>query len=95
MKFIRIAMICCLILLSGSTFADTRIDLKSKPPANACSTPAPNSTQVAGRGCCSHHGGVCGCSGGRAACCDGQLSPSCGCNSDSIRELMNPSKTKG
>ncbi|MBP3820210.1 hypothetical protein J6G99_01030 [bacterium] len=30
-------------------------------------------------GCCSHHGGVCGCSYGRAKCCDGSLSPSCGC----------------
>jgi len=33
------------------------------------------------QGCCSHHGGVCGCShSGRAVCCDGSLSPSCGCN---------------
>lgn len=32
------------------------------------------------RGCCSHHGGVCGCSSGRARCCDGSLSPSCGCD---------------
>ena len=31
------------------------------------------------RGCCSHHQGVCGCDGGRARCCDGQLSPTCGC----------------
>ena len=31
-------------------------------------------------GCCSWHGGVCGCSNGRAACCDGTLSPSCGCD---------------
>lgn len=31
------------------------------------------------RGCCSHHGGVCGCDGGRVRCCDGALSPSCGC----------------
>lgn len=31
-------------------------------------------------GCCSWHGGVCGCSYGRAMCCDGQLSPSCGCD---------------
>lgn len=30
-------------------------------------------------GCCSHHGGVCGCSGGRKSCCDGTLSPSCRC----------------
>ncbi len=32
------------------------------------------------RGCCSHHGGVCGCQKGRALCCNGQLSPSCGCD---------------
>ncbi len=33
------------------------------------------------RGCCSHHGGVCGCdsSTGRIVCCDGTLSPSCMC----------------
>lgn len=30
-------------------------------------------------GCCSHHGGVCGCQDGRNLCCDGSLSPSCGC----------------
>ena len=30
-------------------------------------------------GCCSWHGGVCGCSGGRKSCCDGTTSPSCGC----------------
>lgn len=33
------------------------------------------------RGCCSWHGGVCGCSGGRQLCCDGTLSPSCTCYS--------------
>ncbi len=31
-------------------------------------------------GCCSWHGGVCGCSMGSAVCCDGTTSPSCGCN---------------
>jgi len=30
-------------------------------------------------GCCSHHKGVCGCEEGRAKCCDGTFSPSCGC----------------
>lgn len=32
-------------------------------------------------GCCSHHGGVCGCNqyAGRLRCCDGTISPSCGC----------------
>jgi hypothetical protein len=31
------------------------------------------------RGCCSWHGGVCGCQGGRVLCCDGTLSPTCRC----------------
>ncbi len=32
------------------------------------------------RGCCSWHGGVCGCSSyGRVICCDGVLSPTCRC----------------
>jgi hypothetical protein len=32
------------------------------------------------RGCCSHHGGVCGCMGnGSKKCCDGTPSPSCMC----------------
>jgi len=34
------------------------------------------------RGCCSWHGGVCGCSGGRKECCDGTLSPTCTCHHD-------------
>lgn len=38
------------------------------------SKPAPRS------GCCSHHGGVCGCAGSSARCCDGNLSPSYDCN---------------
>jgi len=38
------------------------------------------------RGCCSHHGGVCGCSGGRKECCDGTLSPSCTCHHDDSLE---------
>ena len=32
------------------------------------------------RGCCSHHHGVCGCENDRAKCCDGELSPTCGCD---------------
>jgi hypothetical protein len=40
-----------------------------------------NATEDASRrGCCSHHNGVCGCSNGRAVCCDNTLSPSCGCD---------------
>ncbi len=43
-----------------------------------CLIPKQTTTMQA-RGCCSWHGGVCGCSNGRAKCCDGTLSPSCGC----------------
>lgn len=41
----------------------------------------------AGRGCCSHHGGECGCSeSGRSICCDGMLSPTCTCYSPPMEE---------
>jgi hypothetical protein len=33
-----------------------------------------------GQGCCSWHGGECGCQNGRDLCCDGTLSPSCTCH---------------
>lgn len=38
------------------------------------------SLAFAQRGCCSWHGGVCGCYGWRVVCCDGTLSPTCTCN---------------
>lgn len=38
-------------------------------------------TVNAQRGCCSHHGGVAGCSSGRQVCNDGTLSPTCTCSS--------------
>ena len=40
---------------------------------------SPNCNILNRQGCCSHHSGVCGCSNGRAMCCDGTLSPSCSC----------------
>lgn len=42
---------------------------------------APVGTGSDKRGCCSHHGGVCGCdtATGRQKCCDGTLSPTCRC----------------
>lgn len=39
-----------------------------------------NGQCLAGQGCCSWHGGQCGCSNsGRVICCDGTYSPSCRC----------------
>jgi len=42
------------------------------------------------RGCCSHHDGVCGCSGGRQLCCDDTLSPSCTCSSPQPTSTPRP-----
>ena len=45
----------------------------------------------AGRGCCSHHGGECGCSSdGRRICCDNTLSPSCRCTPPRINGCTDP-----
>lgn len=52
-----------------------------------------SSILTAGRGCCSHHSGVCGCSNGRARCCDGTLSPSCGCMNDTPIPKLEEVKT--
>lgn len=48
----------------------------------------PYNCTLAARGCCSSHGGVCGCSGGRAKCCDGTLSPTCQCFMDENKGLQ-------
>jgi hypothetical protein len=46
------------------------------------SSAAPSPVDDEQRGCCSHHNGVCGCSGGRTTCCDGSTSPSCQCRAE-------------
>ncbi len=48
-------------------------------PSQRCDEAASAGNLLAQAGCCSWHGGVCGCSGGRTLCCDGTLSPTCGC----------------
>lgn len=42
---------------------------------------APPVDTIEKKGCCSHHKGVCGCdaNSGSLKCCDGTLSPTCGC----------------
>lgn len=63
-------------------------------PCKVCKPPLPSKSSItnntdlakaqtihseARRGCCSWHGGVCGCdeTTGRVICCDGTLSPTC------------------
>lgn len=53
---------------------DSQKDAVSLPPCQD------GIAEIAKQGCCSHHGGVCGCSNGRVICCDGTKSPSCKCS---------------
>ena len=51
----------------------------AKPAANCEGKTFATLAEAMQSGCCSWHGGVCGCSNGRKKCCDGELSPSCKC----------------
>lgn len=50
--------------------------------------------QLAQRGCCSHHGGVCGCSAGTVMCCDGAASPTCRCHADDVKQLLKSNEAE-
>ncbi len=67
-------------LIVAATCATTIVALSALLFAPSPRTAASTSSELARSGCCSWHGGVCGCSGSRAVCCDGTLSPSCGCD---------------
>lgn len=96
MKIILLCVFSCLIFLSiqpvASAGCDTGVDVATTLSPElaktlsitdgieiAASIPI-NKSALERRGCCSWHKGVCGCSGGRAVCCDGTLSPTCGCD---------------
>lgn len=72
--------------ISFSAWAESSIDTEQikqtivDQPAGKYQGKSIVDQEVERRGCCSWHGGVCGCSEGRALCCDGTLSPSCGCD---------------
>jgi len=67
------------ILLYFALAACTAPQIASLPSCSALNGAYAGSPQIERQGCCSWHGGVCGCSNGRAMCCDGKPSPSCGC----------------
>ena len=68
----------------------------TEPPIGCSQSQLSNSLdiQIVQKGCCSHHGGVCGCSGGTAMCCDGNPSPTCGCHADDVNEFLKSSETE-
>lgn len=89
MKLLKFVIVMCLFLVDP-TFGDMKkTTTQSECAIHACSKNSKGSEKFKiakiiefdeKRGCCSWHGGVCGCSVGRAVCCDGTVSPSCGCD---------------
>ncbi len=66
-----------MLMLAGPSVADSgsKAERSVDGPA-ACMADVGSAERS---GCCSHHGGVCGCAGDQQKCCDGTLSPSCEC----------------
>lgn len=61
--------------ISSLKLINPKMDIRSTDENQQCQ----KNIFYARSGCCSWHNGVCGCQFGRAVCCDGTLSPSCGC----------------
>ena len=71
-----------LLVLSSLAFSDSAIQSTSNAQDKKETCKQELKIQDVERsGCCSWHGGVSGCSGGRIVCNDGTYSPSCTCNS--------------
>ena len=86
-----------MFVLGGSAWADqghSSVQSTSLPQASCedCVKQADQSAdeRIGKRGCCSHHGGVCGCGGVRLRCCDGTLSPSCRCDRPDVQGDSSP-----
>jgi hypothetical protein len=83
------------VLVSGASSISYADDHKLSESANPTQDlkleiAIPNTEQKMARsGCCSWHGGVCDCIGGRVVCCDGTFSPTCTCHHDSNRDVLS------
>jgi len=80
-------IVISLLVLSSLAFSDSAIQqtLKVQEQKQEICKKELKAQDVERSGCCSSHGGVSGCSGGRVVCNDGTYSPSCTCNS-----IINP-----
>jgi Phr family secreted Rap phosphatase inhibitor len=78
MKKILLSLALLSTLVFGNSTANTQQQTQPTPKEH-CQVDK-KTLDVERSGCCSWHGGVVGCSGGRQVCADGSLSPSCTCN---------------
>ncbi len=79
--------IASFLLVAGSVNAEAERAnqspaVASKQVCQKMKSDGASAEQLAKRGCCSWHGGVCGCVGGRVTCCDQTFSPSCTCHKE-------------
>lgn len=65
--------------ITMATFLSSKEEQCSSSPSSITAEESALRDVIYGRGCCSRHGGQCGCRMDRVVCCDGTLSPSCGC----------------
>jgi hypothetical protein len=65
---------------SGFDYMRLRTRIANLPSARVTALCLAHEDDPMGRGCCSWHGGECGCQDGRDMCCDGTFSPSCTCH---------------
>jgi hypothetical protein len=71
------ALVAVVVLLASGLSRESGEEMAAAKPIDLCV--ASGETPM-GRGCCSWHGGECGCQNGRDVCCDGTLSPTCTCH---------------
>ena len=86
--------VASLLLLAGSVSAEAEKAgqsqaIGSKQVCEKMKSDGATAEQLAKRGCCSWHGGVCGCVGGRVTCCDQTFSPSCTCHKEDAPGIKN------
>lgn len=70
------------IFILGIAFATLSFNSTEENSTKEFPVVSQKSLEIQQRGCCSWHGGVNGCSGGRVVCSDGSYSPSCTCYSE-------------
>lgn len=91
MKLILIAI----TLLISIQHASATEDVATKPAnpntvqCESLQSSGASKELLAQSGCCSHHDGVCGCSGTMVLCCDNSFSPSCRCNKEESIHNVN------
>jgi hypothetical protein len=84
MKLILIAitLLASIQIASATEDAEAKTAAPDKTQCGSLQSSGASKDLLAQSGCCSHHDGVCGCSGTMVMCCDNSFSPSCRCNKE-------------